>query len=239
MFADRSEIQMFQGRERVRLAKWHAYESLPVKLRRWRWIRQRSLYFASEVLQVKGNAYLDGTWQSEAYFSEIANRVRAEFTLREPATEANAIMSRTISSNPSAVSLHIRRGDYVIDKATRSIHEVCSEGYYRRALQHVAEAMSKPHIFVFSDDPTWAHENLRIPFPTTIVDHNPPNQGHEDLRLMSLCRHHIIANSSFSWWGAWLCRYPNKIVYAPGRWYNLVGYNIRDIVPIGWRLVDI
>lgn len=237
--ADRSEIAMFQGRERVRLAKWRAYESLPVKLRRWHWIKQRSLYFSSEVLQVKGNVYLDGNWQSEAYFNDIAKQVRGEFTLREPASETNERMARAITSNSSAVSLHIRRGDYVADKATRSIHEVCSLGYYRKALQHVAEAISRPHIFVFSDDPAWARENLLLPFPTTVIGHNPPEQGHEDLRLMSLCRHHIIANSSFSWWGAWLCRYPNKIVYAPGKWYNLTYYNVTDIVPREWRLVDL
>jgi hypothetical protein len=236
--ADSEELRPFQGRERVRQLK-HWLNQKKWLRSRWRWVKQPSLhYFMQEVLGLRGDIYLDGIWQSEKYFQDIAPVIRAEFTLNDKLAGRNEIMARAILST-SAVSMHIRRGDYISNPATRSLHEVCSLDYYERALRLLTEVEPKPHIFVFSDDPGWVRENIRFPFPITVVDHNPPEQAHEDLRLMGLCRHHIIANSSFSWWGAWLCQYPDKTVFAPNRWFNTAESDVSDIVPSSWKLVEV
>ena len=233
-----AEITFFQGRERLRTAKHALYERIPARWRRWHWVRQPSLRFYPPVLGLQGSVYLDGSWQSERYFGDITDRLRSEFTLSAPLTGRNEALARQIESMPSTVSLHVRRGDYVDHAATQAIHEVCSPDYYAAAVLRLAGSEDKSHVFVFSDDTTWVKTNVHLPLPMTIVDHNPADQAHEDLRLMSLCRHHIIANSSFSWWGAWLGRKPGKMVFAPNRWFNCDGYEIRDIVPADWTLLD-
>src|SRR5262249_54978997 len=100
-----------------------------------------------------------------------------------------------------------------------------------------AKTLPDPHFFVFSDDPEWARANLVLEYPTTIVTHNQANQDFEDMRLMSHCQHHIIANSSFSWWGAWLSNNPDKIVYTPAKWFNHADNDTRDLIPAGWRKI--
>jgi hypothetical protein len=107
--------------------------------------------------------------------------------------------------------------------------------YYARCIARMAEHCREPHFFVFSDEPDWARENLPLDGPATFVDHNGPERDYEDLRLMSLCRHFIIANSSFSWWAAWLSRNPEKLVLAPGRWAAVDDMNRDGLVPASWH----
>ncbi len=108
--------------------------------------------------------------------------------------------------------------------------------YYRQAAEIMAEKHGPPHLFIFSDDHAWMRENVHLPYPTTFVGHNGADKNYEDLRLMSLCRHHIIANSSFSWWGAWLNPREDKTVIAPARWFNNVKASVdtHDVVPHAW-----
>lgn len=134
----------------------------------------------------------------------------------------------------NAVSLHVRRGDYVSNLTINQFHGTCSLEYYNQAIAQIAKKVETPHFFVFSDDPEWVKSNLKIDYSITIVDHNNADKNYEDIRLMSLCKHHIIANSSFSWWGAWLCRNPNKIVIAPLKWFNDKSINTTDLIPDGW-----
>jgi hypothetical protein len=121
------------------------------------------------------------------------------------------------------------------------VHGLCSLDYYQEAVKRLSAQVSNPHFFVFSDDPAWTQENLRIAHPTTYVTHNDGAQAHEDMRLMSLCKHHIIANSSFSWWGAWLAAHPDQIVYAPARWFNRPDWSVdtRDLLPEHWQKIDV
>ncbi len=131
----------------------------------------------------------------------------------------------------NAVSLHVRRGDYLALAA----HNVCTEDYYQAALQKVVDLSGEtPQVFIFSDEPDWARSNLSLPCERTIVDFNGPETDYEDLRLMSLCKHNIIANSSFSWWGAWLNANPDKIVTAPETWFGNRKLNNPDILPQKW-----
>lgn len=196
-------------------------------------IREAHYHFDPRILNLPDGVYLDGYWQSERYFADVADLIRSDLTIAAPAEGRNLELLEQIESC-NAVSLHIRRGDYVTDPVMRQVHGTCRLDYYVRAVEHVASKISKPVFFVFSDDPAWARKHLALSYPVHIVDHNDTEHGNEDMRLMSLCRHHIVANSSFSWWGAWLNPRLDKIVVAPQRWFNDNDADTRDLYPAGW-----
>lgn len=184
------------------------------------------------IKRVPHNTYLAGYWQSEKYFSDVSETIRADFSFRHPLSNQNADLAGRIGQ-AMAVSLHIRRGDYLSDPKTYAAHGLCSLEYYRAAVLHVADHVEFPEFFVFSDDIAWAKANLEMDFPCRYVNHNQGTESHNDMRLMSLCKHHIIANSSFSWWGAWLNPCPDKIVIAPRRWFANDN-DVEDLFPAGW-----
>jgi hypothetical protein len=134
----------------------------------------------------------------------------------------------------NAVSIHIRRGDYVSNPSAAAVHGICSLEYYEAAIQFIASRTDQPFFFVFSDDPQWAKNNLKTKHPTYFVEEDGTNKGAADMCLMSTCNHHIIANSSFSWWGAWLNNKADKIVVAPQIWFRDTTINTRDLLPAQW-----
>lgn len=198
-----------------------------------RTIPEKSSRFDPTILNLPDNVYLEGYWQSERYFSDIAGILRDEFCIRTPLSGENQQIADAINGC-CAVSLHIRRGDYVSDQQTAAYHGVCGLAYYAMGVKMVAEQVGTPHFFVFSDDISWAREHLKIDYPVTFIGHNPVEKGYEDMRLMSLCRHHIIANSSFSWWGAWLGKNTEKIVIAPSHWFKDPAIDTHDLIPPSW-----
>lgn len=177
------------------------------------------------------NVYLDGYWQSEQYFIEHEKTVREHFQFKIPLSGENLALSNQIKKS-NAVSLHIRRGDYVTNKKNAFIG-LCSLSYYQNAISYLAKKIINPVFFVFSDDIDWAKENLNLAQEHYFVGHNHGENSHFDMHLMSLCKHHIIANSSFSWWGAWLNPSKDKIVIAPRKWFAS-GLNDQDLVPKNW-----
>jgi len=178
--------------------------------------------------------YLYGYWQSERFFAGKRDQIRRDFAFVTPASQSNLRLADEIMATP-AVSLHVRRGDYVANKKTNAIHGLCSKGYYHRALTQIATAAGIcPLVFVFSDDPQWVRDNLDLPFPKRVVAENDSDHQYEDLRLMTLCRHHVIANSSFSWWGAYLNPSVSKQVVAPRQWFAAPDKDNPDICPPGW-----
>ncbi len=194
---------------------------------------KKKFHFDSDILNLADGVYLDGSWQSEKYFSDIAGIIRQEFSVKIPQADKNKELAGLIATC-EAVSLHIRRGDYVSNPHTRQVHGVCEIDYYFRCIEYLTRTIKNPHFFVFSDDPEWARENLKLAYRMTLVDHNGVEKHYEDLRLMSQCKHHIIANSTFSWWGAWLSRNKNKIVLAQERWANSDYYDVKDLIPQKW-----
>ncbi|MGQ9492108.1 MAG: alpha-1,2-fucosyltransferase [Anaerolineae bacterium] len=179
------------------------------------------------------DVYLDGYWQSEKYFADVADIIRREFQLKEePSASSRAVANRM--HDCQAISLHVRRGDYVSNPRTHRVHGVCSLEYYRRCIAFIVERVERPTFFVFSDDMAWTREHVPIEGLVEYVTHNGAERDYEDLWLMSQCRHHILANSSFSWWGAWLNPNPDKLVLAPQRWFNDSTLNTRDLLPEGW-----
>lgn len=184
------------------------------------------------IKNVPNQSYLMGYWQSEKYFLNIATQIREDFSFRLPMEGKNIELAQQIS-RVNAVSLHVRRGDYVTNPVTTATHGLCSLEYYHAAIRHIAERVQCPYFFVFSDDIAWVKENLHINFPHQHINHNRDAESYNDMRLMSLCKHHIVANSSFSWWGAWLNSSLDKIVIAPKRWFANQTDGC-DLIPSQW-----
>lgn len=195
--------------------------------------RERSLRYDECVLHLPHDAYLIGYWQSEKYFSDVEQSIRQEFTFIPCLSGKNLELAQLIG-NTCSVSVHVRRGDYVSNPVTADFHGVCGVDFYQRCFRQLTAMVPSPHLFLFSDDPDWVRKHLKTELETTYVDHNGVNKGFEDMRLMSLCRHHIIANSSFSWWGAWLNPRPDKLVFAPRSWFKNTSINTDDTVPSQW-----
>ncbi len=186
----------------------------------------------SSFINLTGDCYLHGYWQSERYFKAVESVIRQDFTFREPLKEHNAELALEISTI-QAVSLHVRRGDYVNNPKNHNIMSVCDLEYYRLAINYIATHVEQPVFYLFSDDMAWVKQNLPLEFPCVYIEHNCGAESYRDMQLMSLCRHHVIANSSFSWWGAWLNANPEKIVIAPKHWFRN-GNDDSDLIPDEW-----
>ncbi len=188
------------------------------------------------VAKLPGHAYLAGFFQSERYFAHIAPLLREEFRLAGPLAPESERLAETIRQT-EAVSIHVRRTDYVDNPAVNATHGVLTPGHYARCVERLGPRLRQPTCFVFSDDPDWAEANIRPPYPTIWVRPRQGASDADDLMLMSLCRHNILANSSFSWWAAWLNPHPDKLVLAPERWFSDTRHCTRDIIPSGWETV--
>ncbi len=179
------------------------------------------------------NTYLDGFWQSERYFSEQEPLIRRELQFRQSVKDAAAEWLPRLNSSNS-VSLHVRRGDYVTSQAANQHHGTLSQDYYTKAVRHVTQVQPDIEIFVFSDDVSWCRKHLRFEVPVHFVEPGPAATA---MYLMSRCRHHIIANSSFSWWGAWLDGRNDKIVTVPPYWFTTKKTSDLDIAAQGWTIL--
>lgn len=189
------------------------------------------IYSKGIIPDEKGDLYLEGYWQNENYFSDFSGQIRRDFELKlPPGKEESDILKRINISN--SVGVHVRRGDYV----KRGI-DVCGVKYYQRAVAYLIKNVEDPKFFVFSEYPEdldWARNNLKL--QNCVYVHRKSlgidkTKDFEDLRLMSSCKHNIIANSSYSWWGAWLNKNPNKIIVAPDPWFSDLK---NSIVPKQW-----
>lgn len=197
------------------------------------YIGEKSFSFDAKIIQMPDNIYLDGYWQSEKYFLAYKEQICREFELTVVIDAKNEQMLNSIREKES-VALHVRRGDYVNDPAVNDVHGLCSLDYYGNAIDYLVRRIENPQFYIFSDDIAWSERNLKLKYPVTFVSINPPEKGVDDLRLMQHCKHNIIANSSFSWWGAWLNNNPNKIVVAPKKWFNDPSMDTSDLIPDGW-----
>lgn len=186
-------------------------------------------------LPEKKNTYFQGYWQSWKYFENIETEVRNNFKFVTPLSSRNKELTEKIINNNS-VSIHIRRGDYTKKRRWDEIGSICNPDYYNWAIVHINEFIEKPLFVVFSDDMQWVRDNLILP-DSIFVDWNTGTESYNDMRLMSLCKHNIIANSSFSWWGAFLNSNPDKIVIAPEKWYRHT--LTPDLIPYGWITIPI
>jgi hypothetical protein len=192
----------------------------------------RTFAFDARFEHISQPVYLVGYWQSEKYFAWNRECLLNDLRLMDPVSPASPMLDLIRSTR--SVALHIRRGDYVSNASAAKFHGLCDITYYQRAVDALKSRFSDIQIFVFSDEPDWALANLRLGVTTHIVNENPPEKGYLDLELMRECQHHVIANSSFSWWGAWRCNKPDQIVYAPRRWFADPAVDTTDVVPTRW-----
>lgn len=189
--------------------------------------------FDRNVFKIGKNAFIHGFFQSEKYFKNVEKEIKKDFKFKSVLSLQNQDFLEKISS-VNSISLHIRRGDYVQKKKYQKLYAACSLEYYKRGVEYIAQKFENPTLFIFSDDIDWAKENLKLPYKNYFVSHNIGAKSFEDMHLMSACKHNIIANSSFSWWGAWLNNNPQKIVIAPQKWFNDESINQSDIIPEKW-----
>jgi len=195
--------------------------------------KEKQFNFDKKVYNTGQDTYFEGYWQSEKYFKAYRNQFLKHFVLKKEIHPESLRYKQNIL-NTESVGLHIRRGDYVTNVHTNSVHGTCSLEYYRGAILEIEKKNISPHFFIFSDDHAWARENLNFIHKKTFVELEDIIPDHEEMYLMSLCKHNIIANSSFSWWGAWLNDHPDKIVIAPQKWFNDTTINTDDLIPKSW-----
>ncbi|MBO0950258.1 alpha-1,2-fucosyltransferase [Fibrella forsythiae] len=175
-----------------------------------------------------------GFWQSERYFEASTAQIRQELTFRRAEGDTFRAYKQQIEQANVPVSVHIRRGDYVTHPEFSQSFGFLGLNYYQTAITYLTSRLPNATLFFFSDDPDWVRANLNTAHPNVLVANTGPDADVDDLQLMSLCHHHIIANSSFSWWGAWLDPRPDKIVIAPQRWFANKPWDTKDLVPASW-----
>lgn len=194
-------------------------------------LKEQRCGFDPLIFKAPSNCILDGFWQSERYFKQIASFLQQELSLKTPSPalrKAKSVLS------DSTVAVHVRRGDYVTNPAAASFHGVCSQDYYRAAVAMIQQRCINSQFLVFSDDPGWCHEHLDLGQPFRLAADLGLNGSAEELVLISCCTHQVIANSSFSWWGGWLNPFPQKLVIAPCRWFADPAIATGDLVPDNW-----
>lgn len=190
--------------------------------------------FNENILDLRDNVYLEGYWQTEKYFKDIEDIIRNDFKPAKSLSIETQKLAKKITGCNS-LSVHIRRGDYISNKKFNSIFGTCDLDYYHEALSIIVKKVKNQNIsiFVFSDDINWAKNNFKTKHETYFMD-NPKITAPEEMILMGLCKNNIIANSSFSWWGAWLNNNKEKIIVAPQKWFNDTSKNTKDLIPTRW-----
>jgi len=197
---------------------------------------KRGFVFDPEVTSGTKELFLWGFWQTPKYFSGIEDELREAFRFVHPLDGDAARIAEDIK-NTNSVSLHVRRADYVLPKYRNTYGET-NLSYYDKAVQSMAQKVADPKFYIFSDDIAWCKENIKLSFPVEYIERSSegPKASHH-LQLMSLCKHNIIANSTYSWWGAWLNQNPGKHVIAPAVWHVGEQAGDDDIIPAGWERI--
>jgi hypothetical protein len=195
---------------------------------------EQNFLFDKRVFDLRKNCFISGFWQSPLYFNHIESLIRKDFQFKNVDGKANIIYLNNITKFNS-VSIHFRRGDF-LNSELHGIHGTCSIDYYQSAISYIKSKIFSPVFFIFSDDVPWVQSNIKLEADIHFVTGNNFEKSYLDMYLMSQCQHNIIANSSFSWWGAWLNDNPSKIVIAPKIWFVDKNLNKQtgDLIPDTW-----
>jgi hypothetical protein len=199
-----------------------------------RYFIERKFSYNKSVVKIKGDCFLSGYWQSPLYFQSIESVIRKDFKFPKLQHSNNIAFAEKIKKTNS-VAVHFRRGDF-LNSRDHGIHGTCSLKYYQSAISYVLNKIEEPIFFIFSDDQKWVKENFNFVSNSYYISGNNGKSSYRDMQLMSECKHNIIANSSFSWWGAWLNSNPDKIVIAPKQWFSIDNLNkeTKDLIPETW-----
>ena len=202
-------------------------------------IEEDVFFFSENLLLPKDDSYIEGYFQSEKYFLVIRDVILKQISLKKNLSAYGVSIQKKISACNVSCSIHIRRGDYLTNAATNKLHGVLNLDYYRSSIELLEKRFSNNiQYFIFSDDIEWAADNLKIN-NSTLIENDLSRDPNEDIYLMSLCSHNIIANSSFSWWGAWLNKNLHKNVFAPKAWVleNKINELTFHLIPNNWTRV--
>jgi hypothetical protein len=193
--------------------------------------REPHFHFDKNFFKLKDPVFLDGFWQSPLYFKDIDTTLRQDFIVNPGLIKNVMEKGKELEERPS-VAVHIRRGDFLNVKAA-AYHGVLSAFYYEKAIRLIKERIPSASVYFFSDDIGWVKQNLAIDKNAEFISAFSKSPT-EDFYLMTKCRHNILANSSFSWWPAWLNSHPEKIVVAPKKWFAYSHINTNDLIPADW-----
>jgi hypothetical protein len=191
-------------------------------------------HYTPKILNIPKRSFLKGYWQSELYFKDFTADIRKVFNFYNPMDKKNYLVADQINQNNS-ISIHVRRGDYLLK--TNINHNVDLKEYYLTAIEKTSILFDNPKYFIFTDDPLWVAKNFTLNYSFTVVDINCGIDSFYDMHLMSLCKCNIIANSSFSWWGAWLNNKKDKVVFAPNNWFKDKSISTDDLFPNSWKII--
>lgn len=198
-------------------------------------VNEKYFYFDPEVLNMPDGSKLSGYWQSEKYFTDIKYLIKKDFTLKKTSSGCRKWKNAIIKTQ--SVSIHVRRGDYVTDPTTHEYHGISTMQYYRKAISIISVKIKNPHFFIFSDDARWVETHMKLNYPYEIISEKIPLSDCEEMVLMSKCKHNIITNSTFSWWGAWLNDNSKKMVIVPKKWFTDPAINTDDLIPKAWMKI--
>lgn len=199
--------------------------------------KEKKYKFDSILMKKRGDIYLKGYWSSFKYFESIRHILLEDFKFKNLPNKDNERLINLIISSSSSVSLHVRRGDYLKPDVKKLFYSCTETGYYQRAIKKVQEKIKNPVFFIFSDDPEWVKKNMDFNGDKIFVNINFGETSCWDMYLMSLCKNNIIANSTFSWWGAWLNKNPTKVVCAPKDWTTDNSISLEDLILKQWYLL--
>lgn len=230
-FANENEINLFIGNRNSVLYKIKN-RYLPYLIKN-KYYNEPSLKFDDSIFTLGKNLYLDGYFQSEKYFANEIELINNNFSFKKDPFGLNLETGNKIK-NENSISLHVRRNDYLSSVNQNLFGNICTIEYYNKAVSFLKSKVNNPVFYIFSDDISWAEENIKTDCESHFINNNTGENSFEDMRLMSLSKHNIIANSSFSWWGAWLNANPKKIVVAPSKWLNDPNCITADIIPTTW-----
>ncbi|WP_100637681.1 alpha-1,2-fucosyltransferase [Marinomonas sp. ef1] len=218
--ANNSDLFSVLGFQSPKLVRDLIHKSSLTCFKNKSWIKEPSFSYWDGIKDLNKGVYLDGYWQSDLYFKGYEDVIRSDFQFQGMLDTVNSLLKQHIESCNS-ISLHIRRGDYLSNPNSANIHGVCPLSYYENAISYMNEKVDSPVYFVFSDDPEWVKDNLKFSNSSIFyLENNKGENSYKDMWLMSLCDHNIIANSTFSWWGAWLNANSDKIVISPSKWFQ-------------------
>jgi hypothetical protein len=197
------------------------------------YLRESGFKYHPNLFSIHGDCYLEGCWQTEKYFIKIREKLLCDFKFKEFDDERNKQLANSLNQEES-VAIHVRKGADYNKKDTKG---TCKRTYYQDAVEYIKLNIINPKFYVFTDNKEWVKENIHN-IEYNLIDWNPTSgpKNFVDMQLMSKCKHNIIANSSYSWWGAWLNNNPQKIVVGPRQWFNskVTKYDASDIMPDNW-----